>query len=83
MPEPRSIRLRDIGRGEGANLVAFGRGVTVMNLFERYLSLWVALCILAGVVLGYLFAPGLFVRPNRPSSGDRAGPICRWPAWSG
>ncbi|WP_295461854.1 ACR3 family arsenite efflux transporter [uncultured Pseudomonas sp.] len=30
-----------------------------MNTFERYLSLWVALCILAGVVLGQL-APGLF-----------------------
>lgn len=30
-----------------------------MNTFERYLSLWVALCILAGIVLGQL-APGLF-----------------------
>ena len=30
-----------------------------MGLFERYLSLWVALCILAGVVLGNL-APDLF-----------------------
>ncbi|MCF8506003.1 MAG: ACR3 family arsenite efflux transporter [Caulobacter sp.] len=30
-----------------------------MNLFERYLSLWVALCIVAGVALGQLF-PGLF-----------------------
>ncbi|HOZ66405.1 MAG TPA: arsenical-resistance protein, partial [Burkholderiaceae bacterium] len=30
-----------------------------MNLFERYLSLWVALCIAAGVILGQL-APGLF-----------------------
>ena len=26
-----------------------------MGLFERYLSLWVALCILAGVVLGNLW----------------------------
>jgi len=26
-----------------------------MGLFERYLSLWVALCIAAGVILGYLF----------------------------
>ena len=26
-----------------------------MNVFERYLSLWVALCIVAGVVLGQLF----------------------------
>jgi len=30
-----------------------------MGLFERYLSLWVALCILAGVGLGIVF-PGLF-----------------------
>lgn len=30
-----------------------------MSLFERWLSLWVALCILAGLVLGN-FMPGLF-----------------------
>lgn len=30
-----------------------------MNFFERYLSLWVLLCIGAGIVLGQLF-PGLF-----------------------
>ena len=30
-----------------------------MTLFERYLTLWVALCMAAGVLLGYLF-PGLF-----------------------
>ncbi|MFL1875586.1 ACR3 family arsenite efflux transporter [Hansschlegelia beijingensis] len=30
-----------------------------MSLFERWLSLWVALCIVAGVALGYA-APGLF-----------------------
>ncbi|HAD88264.1 MAG TPA: arsenical-resistance protein [Rhodospirillaceae bacterium] len=30
-----------------------------MSLFERYLSLWVALCIAAGVLLGNLF-PGIF-----------------------
>jgi arsenite transporter len=30
-----------------------------MNLFERYLSLWVALCIIAGIGLGHI-APGLF-----------------------
>ena len=30
-----------------------------MSLFERYLSLWVALCIVAGVALGHLM-PGLF-----------------------
>lgn len=30
-----------------------------MNLFERYLSVWVALCIVAGIALGQWF-PGLF-----------------------
>jgi ACR3 family arsenite transporter len=30
-----------------------------MSAFERYLSLWVALCIVAGILLGNLF-PGLF-----------------------
>jgi ACR3 family arsenite transporter len=29
-----------------------------MSLFERFLTLWVGLCIIAGVVLGHLFAPG-------------------------
>lgn len=30
-----------------------------MSAFERYLTLWVALCILAGIALGHL-APGAF-----------------------
>ena len=30
-----------------------------MSTFERYLTVWVALCIVAGVALGHLF-PGLF-----------------------
>ncbi|GGB02483.1 arsenical-resistance protein [Brucella endophytica] len=30
-----------------------------MSIFERYLTIWVALCIVAGVALGHL-APGLF-----------------------
>jgi ACR3 family arsenite transporter len=30
-----------------------------MSIFERYLTLWVALCIVAGVVLGQ-FMPGVF-----------------------
>ena len=30
-----------------------------MGLFERYLTLWVALCIVAGVALGHVM-PGLF-----------------------
>ena len=28
-----------------------------MGLFERYLTLWVALCIVAGIALGHLFPP--------------------------
>src|SRR6201990_3429229 len=47
-----------------------------MSLFERYLSLWVALCIVAGVALGHLM-PGLFAtvasaeiaRVNLPVAG--------------
>src|SRR6478752_2092826 len=30
-----------------------------MNLFERYLSVWVALCIIAGIAMGH-FIPGFF-----------------------
>ena len=30
-----------------------------MGLFERYLSLWVALCIVSGITLGTIF-PGVF-----------------------
>ncbi|MEX8194933.1 ACR3 family arsenite efflux transporter [Comamonas guangdongensis] len=32
---------------------------SAMGVFERYLTLWVFLCIVAGIVLGHLF-PGLF-----------------------
>ena len=32
-----------------------------MNLFERYLTLWVVLCIGAGIMLGRLFAPAFAV----------------------
>ena len=34
-------------------------GKPAMNLFERYLTLWVALCIVAGITLGHLL-PGVF-----------------------
>ncbi|WP_395027787.1 ACR3 family arsenite efflux transporter [Comamonas odontotermitis] len=34
-------------------------GSSSMGIFERYLTLWVFLCIVAGVALGHLF-PGLF-----------------------
>jgi ACR3 family arsenite transporter len=62
--------LRELDWGKGAT------GVTIMNLFERYLSLWVALCIVAGVALGHLL-PGLFAtiasaeiaRVNLPVAG--------------
>ena len=30
-----------------------------MSIFERYLTIWVALCIVAGVALGH-FLPGVF-----------------------
>jgi ACR3 family arsenite transporter len=32
-----------------------------MSLFERYLTLWVALCIVVGVALGHFFAPAFHV----------------------
>ena len=38
---------------------AGGRSAPAIGFFERYLSLWVALCIVAGVVLGRAF-PGVF-----------------------
>lgn len=34
-------------------------GAPTMGFFERYLSLWVALCIVVGIILGHL-APGAF-----------------------
>lgn len=32
-----------------------------MNRFERYLTLWVGLCIVAGIALGHVFRPGFAV----------------------
>jgi ACR3 family arsenite transporter len=32
-------------------------GQPAMNRFERYLTVWVALCIVAGIALGHFFAP--------------------------
>ncbi|WP_369122582.1 arsenic resistance protein, partial [Cronobacter sakazakii] len=33
--------------------------VSAMSVFERYLTVWVLLCIVAGIALGQ-FAPGMF-----------------------
>ncbi|NMG66199.1 ACR3 family arsenite efflux transporter [Azoarcus indigens] len=41
-----------------ANLASCVRATTGMSVFERYLTLWVALCIVAGIALGQL-APQL------------------------
>ena len=35
-----------------------------MNLFERYLTLWVALCIVVGIALGHVM-PGVFQAVGR------------------
>ena len=46
-----------------------------LGIFERYLSVWVGLCIVAGIGLGHL-APGTFASlpaPNSPMS------IWSWP----
>ncbi len=47
----------------------------VMSLFERYLTVWVALCIVAGVALGHL-APGVFHAIGAAWKSPRS--ICRW-----
>jgi len=38
-----------------SNASGKGPAVAPLNLFERYLTLWVALCIVVGIVLGQLF----------------------------
>ena len=45
-----------------------------MSLFERYLTLWVALCIVAGIALGHCF-PGAVPghRRGRGRAGQPAG----------
>jgi hypothetical protein len=44
-------------------------GTKRLNVFERYLSLWVALCMAAGVALGKLL-PGLTEGLRRMEAGD-------------
>jgi ACR3 family arsenite transporter len=39
-----------------------------MGLFERYLTLWVALCIIAGITLGQAM-PGIFPRARCGDGG--------------
>ena len=45
-----------------------------LGVFERYLTLWVALCIVAGIALGHLF-PGVFQGSAR---WRWPGSTCRW-----
>lgn len=49
-----------------------------LNVFERYLSLWVLLCMLAGVVLGLAWpaAVGLHARAGDGQRPADAGPLC-------
>ena len=51
-------QLHGIGRMDGASDGPDGIGLR-MSTFERYLTLWVALCIVAGIALGHLM-PGVF-----------------------
>lgn len=44
------------------------------DVFERYLSLWVALCIAGGIVIGKA-APGLMAGPSRRELGHANLPI--------
>ncbi len=47
-----------------------------MNIFERYLSIWVALCMVLGVAVGKLF-PNLVEAVRNLEFGERATSICR------
>ncbi len=47
-----------------------------MNLFERYLTLWVGLCIIAGIVPPVILIPlGYFVFGERVSQRGIAGTV--------
>ena len=46
-----------------------------MNLFERYLTLWVAICIVIGIVLGWLM-PGVFQAIGALEIAKAAGGAC-------
>ena len=49
-----------------------------MGVFERFLTLWVALCIIAGIALGEMM-PGAF----RVIGDATVAQICRLPFWFG
>ena len=51
-----------------------------MGKFERYLTLWVALCIIVGIGLGQLM-PSRVPRARRGDGGAKS--ICRSPCSSG
>ena len=50
-----------------------------MGKFERFLTLWVALCIIVGIGLGQA-VPGVF---HAPALRQWRKSICRSPCWSG
>ena len=39
-----------------------------MSTFERYLTVWVAACIVLGIALGHMFLPTVFQAIGRPRS---------------
>ena len=47
-----------------------------MSAFERYLTVWVALCIIAGIALGHFF-PTVF---HAIGSAKSPRSTCRWPS---
>lgn len=49
--------MTDTARATGGSAPAFAK--PAMSLFERYLTLWVALCIVVGIALGHVL-PGVF-----------------------
>jgi hypothetical protein len=60
-------------------IVAPGKAPS-MGTFERYLTLWVAFCIVVGIVLGQT-VPGVFHALSAATATSTS--TCRSPCWSG
>ena len=54
-----------------------------MSLFERYLTLWVALCIVLGIALGHFFQPAFQLIGSAevasPAIAQAASPVMSMP----
>ncbi len=63
-----------------STLAAAAPAKPAISFFERYLTVWVALCIVVGIALGQLL-PGVFQGGGQPRSGARS--TSRWACSSG